>query len=212
MTTATTSRTTTTSGASGAPGAGSTPHGRRFTGAALKEIGFPLGGIGTGTISLGGRGQLRDWEIFNRPAKGCDLPLCFFAMWARPEGGEAVARIMERRLLPPFVADRGLSPWAVAALPRLEEATFTGTYPTATIRFHDSTLPVEAELEAFTPFVPLDDRVSGLPVAVFLWRLRNPSSRAGRRSPSPTHRSIRWASTASRTSPAAAGTRCSAAT
>ena len=84
---------------------------------------------------------------------------------------------MERRLLPPFVADRGLSPWAVASLPRLEEATFTGAYPTATIRFHDSTLPVEAELEAFTPFVPLDDRISGLPVAVFLWRLRNPSSR-----------------------------------
>src|SRR5690242_12653146 len=33
------------------------------------EVAFPLGGIGTGTISLGGRGELRDWEIFNRPAK-----------------------------------------------------------------------------------------------------------------------------------------------
>ena len=94
---------------------------------------------------------------------------------------------MERRLLPPFVADRGLSPWAVASLPRLEEATFTGAYPTATIRFHDSTLPVEAELEAFTPFVPLDDRIRAC---------RSPSSsggsgipRAGRSSsPSPTPR------------------------
>ena len=181
MSTATTSRATTsfgTFGTAGATGAGAASRARHFTGAALKEIAFPLGGIGTGTISLGGRGQLRDWEIFNRPAKGCDLPLCFFSIWTRPEGGDAVARILERRLLPPFVADRGLSPWAVASLPRLEEATFVGTYPTATIRFHDSSLPVEAELEAFTPFVPLDDRVSGLPVAVFLWRLRNPSSRA----------------------------------
>src|SRR5262245_58121851 len=170
MSTTTTSRVTPTSTASGPPSAGSA-RARRLSGAALKEIAFPLGGIGTGTVSLGGRGQLRDWEIFNRPAKGCDLPLCFFAIWARREGDEAVARILERRLLPPFVADRGLSPWAVASLPRLEEATFVGSYPTATICFADSSLPVEAELEAFTPFAPMDDRVSGLPVAVFFWRL-----------------------------------------
>ena len=119
---------------------------------------------------------------------------------------------MERRLLPPFVADRGLSPWAVASLPRLEEATFTGAYPIATIRFQDSTLPVEAELEAFTPFVPLDDRISGLPVAVFLWRLRNPSSRPVELTLAYTPDESRWASTASRTCPADAGTRCSAAT
>src|SRR5208283_2813215 len=35
---------------------------RTFSGRNLKMIAFPLGGIGTGTISLGGRGQLRDWE------------------------------------------------------------------------------------------------------------------------------------------------------
>ena len=36
----------------------------------LQRIALPLGGIGTGTVSLGGRGDLRDWEIMNRPAKG----------------------------------------------------------------------------------------------------------------------------------------------
>jgi|GEM_PF-6155227 len=29
---------------------------RKFTDLALKEIAFPLGGLGTGTVSLGGRG------------------------------------------------------------------------------------------------------------------------------------------------------------
>src|SRR4029453_18717021 len=53
---------------------------RTFTGDALSEIAFPLGGIGTGTVSLGGRGQLRDWEIFNRPAKGRTLPFSFIAL------------------------------------------------------------------------------------------------------------------------------------
>ncbi len=36
----------------------------------INRIALPLGGIGTGTISLGGRGNLQDWEIMNRPAKG----------------------------------------------------------------------------------------------------------------------------------------------
>src|SRR6187455_1633802 len=104
-------------GQSPEPNRTATLPGRLFAGESLREIAFPLGGIGTGTVSLGGRGQLRDWEIFNRPAKGRDLALCFFALWARPEGGPAMARILERRLLPPFVADRGLSPWALSGLP-----------------------------------------------------------------------------------------------
>jgi hypothetical protein len=31
---------------------------------------MPMGGIGTGTISLSGRGGLRDFELRNSPAKG----------------------------------------------------------------------------------------------------------------------------------------------
>ena len=35
----------------------------------VKNISFPLGGIGTGCIGLAGNGELNDWEIFNRPNK-----------------------------------------------------------------------------------------------------------------------------------------------
>jgi uncharacterized protein (DUF608 family) len=146
---------------------------RSFSGEALRTIAFPLGGIGTGTVSLGGRGELRDWEIFNRPAKGCWLPYTFFAIWAQEEGSEPVARVLERRLLPPYVAGGGLPPGQMAGLPRLDEARFTGEYPFARIAFEDAALPLTVELEAFNPFVPLDAEASGLPAAIFLWRLRN---------------------------------------
>ena len=42
----------------------------KYTGDFAKEISFPLGGIGTGSIGLDGNGRLIDWEIFNRPSKG----------------------------------------------------------------------------------------------------------------------------------------------
>ena len=37
---------------------------------ALREISFPLGGIGSGSVGLAGNGSLVDWEIFNKPNKG----------------------------------------------------------------------------------------------------------------------------------------------
>ena len=39
-----------------------------YSGERLREISFPLGGIGTGCIGLAGSGRLIDWEIFNRRA------------------------------------------------------------------------------------------------------------------------------------------------
>ncbi|MAG35341.1 MAG: hypothetical protein CL878_03705, partial [Dehalococcoidia bacterium] len=146
---------------------------RTFTGEALREIAFPLGGIGTGSVSLGGRGNLQDWEIFNRPGKGVGLPFTFFALWARPEGGPSVARVLERQLLPPYTAGHGLPRTEVAGLPRLVEAQFRGEYPFATIAFEDPSLPLAVELEAWNPYVPLEADDSGLPVAIFRWRLQN---------------------------------------
>src|SRR4030042_222290 len=66
---------------------------RTYTAGSLQELAFPLGGIGTGTVSLGGRGQLRDWEIFNRPGKGKNLGYTFFSLWAQPEGSRPQARV-----------------------------------------------------------------------------------------------------------------------
>ncbi len=151
---------------------------RTYTGEALREIAFPLGGIGTGTVSLGGRGQLRDWEIFNRPGKGKGLPYTFAAIFAKAEGGEPVARVLESRLQPPFVSSGGLAPAWLSGLPRLDSAKFYGEYPFARIDFKDKSLPVKVSLEAFNPFIPMNDKDSGIPCAILIYIVENKSTNA----------------------------------
>ena len=53
-----------------------------YSGKNLREISFPLGGIGSGSIGLAGNGELIDWEIFNRPNKGCNNLYTFFLNFA----------------------------------------------------------------------------------------------------------------------------------
>ena len=154
---------------------------RVFSGSALQEIAFPLGGIGTGSVSLGGRGELRDWEIFNKPDKGGRLDFSFFAIWAQEGNLRPVARILERQFLPPYRGGgHGVPQRALSGLPRLQECEFTGEYPFARIKFKDKALPVQVELEAWNPFIPLNIDDSALPLAFFAWKLTNPSSDSAR--------------------------------
>jgi uncharacterized protein (DUF608 family) len=149
---------------------------RTYTGRHLEMIAFPLGGVGTGSISLGGRGQLRDWEIFNRPDKGRSPRYAFASIWARRGTAKPVARVLEARLMPPYASTAGLGPNNAPGLSRLEGATFTGEFPLAHIDFTDTRLPVRVSLDAFSPFIPLDADASGHPAAVLRYRVRNPGT------------------------------------
>ena len=134
---------------------------------------FPLGGIGTGNVSLGARGELRDWELENLPDKGRRNPRTFFAVHAAPEGGAAVTRVLEARITGRRDLDAGFAFDDLAGLPRLDAATMHGEYPVVDIDFADETLPVTVSLHAFTPLVPLDADASGIPAAVLRYRVTN---------------------------------------
>jgi uncharacterized protein (DUF608 family) len=149
---------------------------RRFTGEHLSQVAFPLGGIGTGTVSLGGRGDLRDWEIFNRPNKGRSLPFTFVTIWARRNGQAPVVRVVEAPPGPPYTGSGGFPRERAQGLPHMRGATFTGAYPLAEVAFDDPALPVSVTLEAFNPLIPLQVDDSALPVAILRYRLRNRSA------------------------------------
>ncbi len=151
--------------------------GRRFSGQALREIAFPLGGLGTGTVSLGGYGNLRDWEIFNRPAKGALIPFTFACV--RLAGGgldRPLIRVLERQPLPPFNYSHGVPRETSLGLPRFPKAVFIGAYPFARVLLNDARLPLEVTLEAFNPMIPLDSDNSGLPLAVLEYHFASRAS------------------------------------
>jgi non-lysosomal glucosylceramidase len=152
---------------------------RVYTGHRLGRISCPLGGIGTGGIGLGGRGNLQDWQIFNRPDYGNALEYSFPSLWVQIPGAPAYSVVLERRLLPPYdLQQEGLGSANVPGLPRLAEAKFFGSFPLSRIEFEDSDCPVNVSLEAFSPFQPLDADASGLPCAVLDYKIHNPGATA----------------------------------
>ena len=147
-----------------------------YTGRHLREIAFPLGGIGTGSISLGGWGQLRDWEIMNRPAKGFVIPRSFFTLKVRLPKRPAMVKVLQGPVEGSFVGDGHSLPRETGqGLPRFREVSFKGHFPIATVSFSDPEVPVEVTLEAFSPFIPLSDKDSSIPVAIFFYHLKNVS-------------------------------------
>ena len=58
----------------------------KYTGDYTREISFPIGGIGTGSIGIAGNGSLIDWEILNRPSKGSINGCSHFTVKAIKDG------------------------------------------------------------------------------------------------------------------------------
>jgi uncharacterized protein (DUF608 family) len=153
---------------------------RQYDGGHLLHIALPLGGIGTGTVSLGGRGQLRDWEIMNTPAKGYstvttgnDAP--FFAIFTRSVAGDS----RTKALLGPVdeteyqhMEGRSVNHHG---LPRFRHARFEATYPFGIVHLTDSTMPVKVRLIGYNPLVPGDAEASGIPIAILRYEVQNTS-------------------------------------
>ncbi len=138
---------------------------------------FLLGGIGTGNFSIGSRGQMCDWEIFNRPQKGGKLSYTFFAIRTQEGNDNAQVKILESKLRPPFETSNGYWPWDGYGIPRFEEARISGEVSKAMVELRDPDMPVDVDLVAFTPFIPLDAANSGIPAAVIRYKVKNKKNR-----------------------------------
>ncbi|SDT05860.1 GH116 family glycosyl-hydrolase [Microlunatus soli] len=141
----------------------------------LQRISLPIGGIGTGTIGLGGRGDFRDFEIGNRPGKGFRPDTGCVVVRTRAHDGPARALLAEGPL--PIESYQGAFGSAAAhhGLPRFTDCRFDAAYPLGQVRLADDSFPLEVTVQGFNPFVIGDVQTSGLPVAVLRYRMTNTS-------------------------------------
>lgn len=146
----------------------------------LLQVALPLGGIGTGTVSLGGRGELRDWELMNVPAKkfstvmtGNNAP--FFAIYAKPREGKATTTLLAGPLYTHEYLHYEGRPVNHHGLPRFANASFDAAYPLGQVHLWDEQLPVKVTVKGFNPLVPGDADASGLPIAVLAYEVTNPT-------------------------------------
>lgn len=158
-----------------------------YTGEALKEIIFPLGGIGTGSIGLAGNGRLVDWEIFNRPNKGSDNGYTHIAVKVNDQ-----IRILQSDIQKDLMGqyngrrDRenfsgyGFGPHqqTMCGLPHFKNCLFNGEFPMASLTFEEEGFPGRVRLTAFNPMIPLDSANSSLPAAFFEIAYTNTGSEA----------------------------------
>ena len=149
-----------------------------YDSAHLQRVALPLGGIGTGTVSLGGRGELRDWEIMNVPGKGYstltdgnDAP--FFAIFTRTADGTARTRMLAGALYPQEYLHCEGRPVNHHGLPRFRHASFDAAYPFGQVNLSDEAMPVKVRIKGFNPLIPGDTDASSLPVAVLSYEVTN---------------------------------------
>lgn len=139
-----------------------------YTGEDLYTIGMPIGGIAAGQMYLRGDGTLASWQIFNKHIFTGYGAECYRTY--RPEspvdsgfavvvgaGDDTVVRALDREF---------------------GRVRFRGEYPVADVSYESDDMPVEVEMRAFSPFIPLNAEDSALPGTVFQISLKNVSERA----------------------------------
>lgn len=136
-----------------------------YQGEDLETIAMPVGGICAGQLYLAGDGRLVHWDIFNQhifTGYGRDnyqldrkpsSPLQQgFAVHVTADG-KSVQRTLD-----------------VGGFPALR---FCGEYPIGTVEYRGKDVPVEVRLEAFSPFIPLNEEDSALPATVLEFTVKN---------------------------------------
>ena len=161
---------------------------RTFSGENATQIAMPLGGIGAGSVCLNGYGGLQDFSIHTRPQTTA-LPEGFSS-----NSSEAAFAVLHIKGNPPFtklaegpfpvfkIFDQGLQGQGLRragheGFPRFQKCTFKGEYPFGEALLTDSSVPIEVTLTAWNPFIPLDDKNSGMPCAILDYTLHNSSTK-----------------------------------
>ncbi len=151
----------------------------------LRYIGMPVGGITAGGVYLGGDGRLWLWDIFNDNQEGVEPKIVNWSegktthdSYVRSRDGACYVEPAKdmRPLKQGFILQldyNGKTVYKTLEEKDWDEIAFEATYPIATIRYTDRSLPVALTLTAYSPFIPLNEDESGLPATILSFSIKN---------------------------------------
>jgi uncharacterized protein (DUF608 family) len=134
----------------------------------LEFIGMPVGGITSGQLYLGGDGKLWHWDVFNQITPTGDQH------YAQPPPPlSSIDQDFAVRIFNGAQSEaRPLSSHGFA------DINFRGEYPIGHVEYRDPGCPLTIDLEAFSPFVPLNLEDSSLPATIMRFTLLNTGANA----------------------------------
>lgn len=142
-----------------------------FSGTAIERIGMPCGGIGTGQLYLCGDGTLGCWQIFNDAASNwVDVTMATYEH-------RGIAKPVDQGFAIAFDAQDGDRTVKTLNKDGFTDISFQGEYPIGIVRYSESGCPASIEMEAFSPFIPLNAADSALPATVFNITVENVSEK-----------------------------------
>ncbi len=139
-----------------------------YRGRELDTIGMPIGGIACGQLYLCGDGTLGNWEIFNQYHFGGTGATSYRARKAKKPVKQGFAVLVKAG---GQEITKSLDQYGFA------DVSFRGEYPIGTVRYAEEGCPVRVEMEAFSPFIPLNAQDSALPATLFHLTVENASAR-----------------------------------
>ncbi len=155
-------------------------------GSFCEQSGIALGGLGTGSVEIRGDGHFHQWQIMNNkpfgngPATGAMEDEGFFFGLAARSGGKSRVMILGK----PNWADNDpdmsweslrwtTDPYHMPWMDYPRNISYEGRHPFAEVDYSAPDYPVGVQLEAFSPFIPLEAKNSGLPAAFLTFTLTN---------------------------------------
>lgn len=151
---------------------------KHYEGRYTEKIALPIGGIGTGNISIGGNGQWKDVEIMNKPGMGFygavnSKQAPYFVIYTETGAGQKKTKTLMGPIPPSEYAGSEGSRSPNHGLPRFAQSSFDAAYPFGIVNLDDAGMPVSAKLKVFNPFIPGNADASGIPIAVIRYEITN---------------------------------------
>src|SRR4051794_7986345 len=162
---------------------------RTFSGEQATQIAMPIGGIGAGSVCMNGYGGLQDFSIRTRPENtampagfSANSPEAAFAI-LHIEGANGATKLVEGpfpafKIFDQGLQGQGLRRGGFEGFPRFQKCVFKGEYPFGEATLTDPSVPLEVKVTGWNPFIPLDDKNSGIPCVILEYTLRNLSSKS----------------------------------